>query len=81
MDNQNNDYDFALKKGIEALKQEPCEDCVSRKAVIEQAHDYGSKTFLIPVNSVKDLPSVMPIYKKCHNINTDYAGCDQFVCS
>lgn len=25
-DNQGNDYDFALKKGIEALEQEPCED-------------------------------------------------------
>ncbi len=40
--------------------QQPSEDCVSRKAVIEQARDYGSETFLIPVNSVKDLPPVTP---------------------
>lgn len=30
-DNQGNDYDFAIQKAIEAIKQEPCED-VSEKA-------------------------------------------------
>ena len=34
-DNQGNDYDFALKKGIEALEQQPCEDCISRTSVFE----------------------------------------------
>lgn len=43
---------------IKAL--EPCEDCISRQAVLEQARDYGSNTYLIPVNSVKTLPSVKP---------------------
>ena len=30
---------------------------------------------------IKDLPSVAPAPKKCHNVNSDYAECDQFVCS
>lgn len=40
--------------------QQPCEDAVSRQAVLDQAVDYGSNTYLIPVNSVKTLPSVTP---------------------
>lgn len=43
------------------LSLEPCEDTISRKAVLEQARDYGSQTYLIPVNSVRTLPSVTPI--------------------
>ena len=44
------------------IRQEPCEDCISREAALEQAMDYGSKTFLIPANSIKALPSVRPKY-------------------
>ena len=36
------------------------EDCISREAALEQARDYGSNTFLIPVNSIKALPPVIP---------------------
>lgn len=36
------------------------EDCISRQAVLDQAEDYGSNTYLIPPNSVKTLPSVVP---------------------
>lgn len=50
---------------------EMAEDCVSREAVLEQAIDYGSKTFLIPVNSVKALPSVQPQPKRGHWIGID----------
>lgn len=42
------------------LKQQPYDDAVSRQAVLDQAVDYGSNTYLIPVNSVKTLPSVTP---------------------
>lgn len=48
------------KKLIEHLEKNPCEDAVSRQAVLDQAVDYGSNTYLIPVNSVKTLPSVTP---------------------
>ena len=44
----------------EPMTTEYAMDCVSRQAVLEQAIDYGSKTFLIPVNSVKALQSVTP---------------------
>lgn len=44
----------------EYLEQNPYEDVVSRKAVLDQAVDYGSNTYLIPVNSVKALPPVNP---------------------
>ena len=33
-DNHGSDYDEALKIAIKALKQEPCEDAISRQAVI-----------------------------------------------
>lgn len=36
------------------------DDLISRQAVLEQARNYGSNTYLIPVNSVKTLPSVQP---------------------
>lgn len=48
----------------ETLKELPCEDCVSRAEAIKQARDYGSNTMLIPVNSIKALPSVTPTRKK-----------------
>ena len=50
----------AFDMAIKALEQQSCEDCISRQEVLEQAKDYGSKTYLIPVNSVKTLPSVQP---------------------
>ena len=57
-DNQGNDYDFALKKGIEALKQAPCEDAVSRQAVLDilshYAHNFNAD------NEIKALPPVTP---------------------
>ena len=67
-------FDEAIEKlerewGAEEI--EGSEDCVSREAVLEQAIDYGSKTFLIPVNSVKALPSVQPQPKRGKWISID----------
>lgn len=33
-DNQDNDYDKALKMGIESLRKEPCADAVSREQAL-----------------------------------------------
>ena len=61
-DNQENDYDTALKMGKESLKQEPCEDCISREVAIHtimgqppEVHhpDWYAK-------QIKELPSVKP---------------------
>lgn len=53
-----------LAKWLKELKrlkeQEPCEDAISRQAVLDQAMDYGSNTYLVPVNSIKALPPVTP---------------------
>ena len=37
-DNHESDYDTALKMAIKALEQEPCEDAVSRQAVLDYIH-------------------------------------------
>ena len=34
-DNHESDYDTALKMGIKALEQEPCEDCIARQPLID----------------------------------------------
>lgn len=59
------DLNEVLDLASKALEQQSSEDCVSRQAVIAQARDYGSETFLIPVNSVKALPPVTPIHGTC----------------
>ena len=50
----------------EALKQQPCEDCVSREAVLKILNDNYRKWFIADngfiecVGDIKDLPSVTP---------------------
>lgn len=63
------EYTDAIKMGIEALKQEPCDDSISRKAVIhildEVGGDFDSpREAVVPIDyiadMVSDLPSVTP---------------------
>ena len=65
----------ALELAIEALSAEPCEDCISRKAVldginkyIEKAQSTGTIDDFISFEElvVKDLPSVQPKAKEGH---------------
>lgn len=71
-DNQGNDYDFAIQKAIEAIKQEPCEDTVSKASVFEilgnlMAIPYDFDRQITPKDvsesmiEVRDLPSVEPV--------------------
>ena len=53
---------YVTEEKIYGQPKQPSEDCISREAALEQAMDYGSKTFLIPANSIKALPSVTPKY-------------------
>ena len=62
-------FNTALDVTVEALEQEPCEDCVSRKAVLEYIE--GSDAELghsseneIVCQDIKELPSVTPARKK-----------------
>ena len=57
-DNHDSDYDEALSKGRDILKSEPCEDCISRQAVID-ACDQSINLFEA-VDRIKELPPVTP---------------------
>lgn len=55
----------ALDMAIEALKQDPCEDAISRQAVIEQTYNWSKDEFLRVTNPfdylrkrINSLPSV-----------------------
>lgn len=60
--------DWRPKKRIKALEQEPCEDCISRKAVLELSWELtnldSSVDRVISVSDIDKLPSVTPTRKK-----------------
>ena len=64
----------ALDKAVEALKAEPCEDCISRQAVIDTIEtdcswdmfdEFGNRTPTgeCIIEAIKRVPSVEPIAK------------------
>ncbi|MDY5704408.1 MAG: hypothetical protein SPK77_05575 [Lachnospiraceae bacterium] len=52
----------------------------SEKAIVYGNANTGMVFSCIMAQVAKPSP-VTPAPKKCHNVNTDYAECDQFVCS
>ena len=79
----------AIKVAIEILKQEPCEDCISRQAVLDSIHancvyenEYNLTAKHIE-DAVKQLPSVNPqkpktghwIVNEWGNISCSECGC------
>ena len=73
----------ALDMAIKALEQEPCEDAISRQAAIDLMilaleDDWESD---YATDRMNELPPVSPLRPTGYNCNTDYAECDQFVCS
>ena len=80
----------ALGITIEALSQEPCEDAISRREVLEQTHLWSKDEFLRVTNPfdylrkrINDLPLVTPQQKTGHWILTsdddgyEYCTCPQ----
>ena len=59
----------ALDMAIKALKQEPCEDCISRQAAIDVADAVwsvtGDKNVAKVWDQIKDLPSAQPEIIRC----------------
>lgn len=61
-----NDYIQAINQVIDWLEQEPCDDCVSRKAVLEMAKSYNTDGWdmytplVVDVEDIEELPSVTP---------------------
>lgn len=52
-------------RNMPSVQPEPCEDCVSRKAVIRLLHSgYHSKSM---IEEVKELPSVQPDIIRCRD--------------
>ena len=88
-------HDIAYKSGYEQAQkdmaeQEPCEDAISRKAAIDglasiakaKAKSDAQKSMMgRSMYFIEHLPPVSPARPTGHNCNTDYAECDQFVCS
>jgi len=56
----------AIDMAIKALEQEPCDDCVSRKAVLEMAKSYNTDGWdmytplVVDVEDIEELPPVTP---------------------
>ena len=58
----------ALKAAIQALEQQPCEDCISRQAVLDNAYAYGNglepEGYCVNVEDIQALPPVTPLRPK-----------------
>ena len=86
----NGDYteeelNMAISKALEALKAEPCGDCVSREAVADMAglSDWfeSSDDYNDFLNELEKLPSVTPEHKKGEWIEFDHGmGCRYLQC-
>lgn len=55
----------AVKVAISALSAEPCEDCISRQAVIDELNKWDWQELYLPIhfkeNIIDVLPSVQPV--------------------
>ena len=80
----------AVDMAIEALSAEPCEDCISREAVLDAINKYIEKSqsrgtiddfISFEELVVKDLPSVQPIRPKGEWIEKTVRGSMSLVCS
>ena len=67
-DSQGNDYDKAFGMAIEALKQEPCDDAVSRTDIDEMKEIMtdieGDYVYAVRTADIRKLPSVTPTRPK-----------------
>ena len=71
----------ALNMAIKALEQEPSEDAVSRKALLDKAYAYGNglepEGYCVDVEDIKAIPSVAPTRKKGKWINREHCQVDE----
>lgn len=84
-DDQNSQTYAFFERALEVLKAEPCEDAVSREAVMQTLYDYGCESEI--QDAVADLPPVTPKRKTGHWIMTSdylttaYGSIDYVKCS
>lgn len=79
-------FNFVLDEAIKALEQEPCEDAISREAVLEKAvyteTEEGWSGRTVDVKDIEALPPVTPKEKTGHWIYTgDYITDGMLKCS
>ena len=66
-----------IQIAVKALEKEPCEDCVSRKALLDKKWDVpydGKYIQVVDVGDIKELPSVTLARKKGHWIDHSDEG-------
>ena len=71
-----------LKELKQLREQEPCEDCISRKALLDKKWDVpfdGKYIQVVDVGDIEELPSVQLARPKGHWINIDktHSKCDR----
>ena len=76
----------ALQMAIKALEQEPCEDCISREALLDKKWDVpydGKYIQVVDVGDIKELPSVTLTRKKGKWIvlKDEYGDICEAICS
>lgn len=67
-DNHGSDYDEALKLAIKALEEEPCEDAISRQAVLkpyQTLKDDDTICIWLLRKNIEQQPPVTPKHKPC----------------
>jgi len=87
-DSRNSDYDTAFKMAIKALEQEPCDDCVRRREVLDVLKDKwnmfsdANDAMQESINAIKALKSVTPQPKTGYWIDTDegFSPCECSEC-
>ena len=70
----------AVEMAIKALEQEPCEDCVSKDAVLDLVADYDLSMGQV-VKGIHNLPSVTPQQKTGRLILLDECSNSGYYCS
>lgn len=62
--NPNDDSEEAVEMAISALEQEPCEDAISRRALLDKLNEWDWQELYLPIhfkeNIIDELPSVTP---------------------
>ena len=83
--NKFDDYIKTLNKIADLLEQEPCEDAISRQAVLDMAEDmtdqFGNKHRVVTEGLISMLPPVTPKPKKGHWEQFGNSWEDKFKCS
>jgi hypothetical protein len=76
----------AFNMAMELLEQQPCDDCVSRRAVLDLAETIQTDDFsgneiieVVDIDDVKTLPPVTPTHGTCKDCEKNKGVCLKFL--